>query len=78
MSLPRLWTTSGQELDPLRAIRREMENAFRAFDQSSSSSNIGAGAPAISVAETRDAFGITAELPGVDEKDIKVSLEENQ
>ena len=78
MSLPRLWTTSGQELDPLRAIRREMENVFRAFDQSSPSANIGAGAPAISVAETKDAFEVTVELPGVDEKDINVSLDENQ
>ena len=78
MSLPRLWMMGGQELDPFRAMRREMENMFRAFDQSSSSSNIGAGAPAISVAETRDAFEITAELPGADEKDIKVSLDENQ
>ena len=78
MSLPRLWMMGGQELDPFRAMRREMENMFRAFDQSSSSSNIGAGAPAISVAETRDAFEITAKLPGVDEKDIKISLDENQ
>jgi HSP20 family protein len=78
MSLPRLWTTSGHELDPFRAMRREMENAFRAFDQSSYSRNIGAGAPAISVAETKEAFEVTAELPGVEEKDIKVSLDENQ
>jgi HSP20 family protein len=78
MSVPRLWTTSSQELDPFRFIRREMENAFRAFDPSSHSPNIGAGAPAISVAETKDAFEVSAELPGVDEKDIKVSLDENQ
>jgi HSP20 family protein len=79
MSLPRLWTT-GQELtsDPFRAMRREMENVFRAFDQNLSSPDIGAGAPAISVAETKDAFEVTAELPGVDEKDIKVSLDGNQ
>jgi len=38
----------------------------------------GAGAPAINVAETKDAFEVTAELPGVDEKDIKVSLDDNQ
>jgi HSP20 family protein len=76
--LPRLWTTS-QELpwDPLR-MRREMENALRAFDQNSLSPDIGAGAPAINVAETKDAFEVTAELPGVDEKDIKVSLDDNQ
>jgi len=77
--LPRLGTTS-QELpwDPLRAMRREMENALRAFDQISPSPDIGAGAPAINVAETNDAFEVTAELPGVDEKDIKVSLDNNQ
>ena len=33
---------------------------------------IGVGAPAISVAETDDASEVTAELPGVDEKDIDV------
>ena len=77
MSLPRLWTRS-QELDPFRLIRREMENVFRTFDQNSPSPDIGAGAPAISVAETNDAFEVTAELPGVDEKDIKVSLDDNQ
>ena len=77
MTLPRLWTRS-QELDPFRVMRREMENAFRAFDQKPSSPDIGAGAPAINVAETNDAFEVTAELPGVDEKDINVSLDDNQ
>ena len=76
MSLPRLW--SGQDLDPFLTMRREMENVFRAFDQKPSSTGIGAGAPAISVAETNDAFEVTAELPGVDEKDINVSLDDNQ
>src|ERR1700721_4012388 len=55
-----------------------MGKAFRAFDQNSSAPDIGAGAPAISVAETNDALEVTAELPGVDENDIKVSLDGNQ
>src|SRR4249919_3436713 len=77
--LPRLWVTSSElPSDPFRAMRREMENAFRAFDQNWSSADIGAGAPAISVSETKNAFEVTAELPGVDEKDIKVSLDNNQ
>ena len=77
--LPRLWTTSPElTSDPFRAMRREMETALRAFDQTSSSSEIGASVPAINVAETKDAFELTAELPGVDEKDINVSLEDNQ
>ena len=77
MNLPRLWS---QQLssDPFQAMRREMENVFRAFDQNLSSPDIGAGAPAINVAETNDAFEVTAELPGVDENDIKVGLDENQ
>ena len=79
MNLPGLWTTNQElTLDPFRAIRREMESAVRAFNQNSSSPDIGAGAPAINVAETKDAFEVTAELPGVDEKDIKVSLDNNQ
>ena len=77
--LPRLWTASPELIsDPFRVMRREMENTLRAFDQNSSTPDIGAGAPAINVAETRDAFEVTAELPGVDEKDIKVSLDDNQ
>jgi HSP20 family protein len=77
--LPRLWTTSPElTSDPFRAMRREMENALRAFDQTSPSSDIGAGVPAINVAETKNAFELTAELPGVDEKDINVSLDGNQ
>jgi len=75
MSLPRLWN---QELDPFRIMRREMENVFRAFDQKASAPGIGAGVPAISVAETNDAFEVRAELPGVDEKDINVSVDDNQ
>src|ERR1700732_791751 len=59
-------------------MRREKENALRAFDRNSPSTEIGAGVPAIGVAETNDAFEVTAELPGVDEKDIKVSLNDNQ
>jgi HSP20 family protein len=40
-----------------------------------SAPDIGAGTPPINLAETKDAFEVTAELPGVDEKDIEVSLD---
>ena len=78
MNLPRLWTTNQELVDPFRAMRREIESAVRSYNLNSSSPGIGAGAPAINVAETKDAFEVTAELPGVDEKDIKVSLDSNQ
>ena len=59
MNLPRLWTTNQELVDPFRAMRRELENAVRSYDQNSSSPGIGAGAPAINVAETKDAFEVT-------------------
>jgi HSP20 family protein len=75
MKIPSLWSNN-QDLisDPFKPLRREMEDMFRAFDRNLPSPSIGAGAPAIDVAETNDAFEVTAELPGVEEKDIKVSL----
>jgi HSP20 family protein len=39
---------------------------------------LGAGVPAVNVAETDTAIEITAELPGVEEEDIRVSLQGNQ
>ena len=48
------------------------------FYQNLPSLNVGAGMPVIGVAETKDAIEVNAELPGVDEKDIKVSLDGNR
>jgi HSP20 family protein len=78
MKLPSLWT-SRQDLmsDPFRSIRREMEDMFRTFDRGLPSLRVGAGAPAINVAETKDAIEVTVEVPGVEEKDINVSLDGN-
>ena len=73
MKLPSLWS-GNQDLisDPFRSLR-PMEDMFRAFYR-----NVGAGVPAVDVAETKDAIEVSAELPGVDEKDIKVSLDGNR
>jgi HSP20 family protein len=64
--------------DPFRSIRREMEDMFRKFDQGLPSLRVGAGMPAINVAETKDALEVTIEVPGVEEKDINVTLDGNQ
>jgi HSP20 family protein len=79
MKIPSLWSNN-QDLmsDPFKSLRREMEDMFRAFDRKLPSPSIGAGVPAIDVAETNDAFEVTAELPGVEEKDINVSLDGNR
>jgi HSP20 family protein len=79
MKLPSLWSTR-QDLmsDPFRPIRREMEDMFRALDWHLPSLRVGASMPPVNVAETKDAIEVTTEVPGVDEKDIKVSLDGNQ
>lgn len=79
MKLPSLWS-GRQDLmsDPFRSIRREMEDMFRTFDRGLPSLRVGAGLPAINVAETKDAFEVTVEIPGVEEKDINVSLDGNE
>jgi len=79
MKLPSLWS-AGSELstDPFSSFRRDVEDMFRTFGRRWPAVDFGAGAPALNVAETKDAIEVTAELPGVDEKDIKVSLDGNQ
>jgi HSP20 family protein len=79
MKLPSLWAQSDRLMsDPFRSFRREMEDAFRAFSRGQPSVNIGASTPAINVAEATDAIEVTVELPGVEEKDIKVSVDANR
>lgn len=81
MRLPSLWSQSDRlTSEPFRTFRREIEDMFRTFDRSLPSFNldVGAAAPAINVAETSEAIEVTAELPGVEEKDLKVGVEGNR
>lgn len=80
MRLPSLWSSENQHLvsDPFKAFRREIDEMFRAFDRGGFQLAVGATAPAMNVAETEKAIEVTAELPGVEEKDIKVNVEGNR
>jgi HSP20 family protein len=78
MKLPGLWSRSDLAAHPYKTFRQEMENWLSQIDKSLPSLSLGAGVPAVNVAETDKAIEITAELPGVEEKDIKVSLEGSQ
>lgn len=75
--LPSLWAR-GAGLDPFRAVQREMDEMFRNFGRGGEPVSVGAAAPALNIAETADKIEVTAEIPGVDEKDIKVSVEGNR
>lgn len=71
----------GRDLDPFFSMRRDfdrmVEDMFRttpALPEIWGSGNL---APKVDVKETSDAIEVTAELPGVDEKDVDVELHDN-
>ena len=75
--LPSLWARSAG-VDPFRAMQREMDEMFRNFGRGMGTLDVGAATPALNIAETADQIEVTAEIPGVDENDIKVSVEGNR
>jgi HSP20 family protein len=67
-----------EEESPFTLLRREMDslfdNFFRGFELEPFESHMGAFTPKVDVNETDKEIKISAELPGMDEKDIDVSL----
>lgn len=74
--LPSLWN---DERRPLGQLHREIDRMFDEFLGSGQPATPGSGgivmAPRMDMAETDDSIEITAELPGVDEKDLDVTVE---
>jgi HSP20 family protein len=72
--LPPMFTRGGEGLG---SLFREIEKTFDDFSRRSPLSGYfgdGASAPKIDVSEGKDGLEVTAELPGVEEKDIDVTL----
>ncbi|CAN7573674.1 Hsp20/alpha crystallin family protein [Phenylobacterium sp. LjRoot225] len=69
--------------DPFTAFRREMDQLFDTFftpaeARSFASSDLTAAVrPSVDVQETEQAYTVTAELPGIDQKDIELNLSDN-
>jgi len=82
--------TSLQSWRPFEALRHEVDRLFDSFDRDASRSSFhrsffdaapilgrelaGSGAPAVDIAEKPNAYEVTAELPGLDEKNVEVTL----
>jgi HSP20 family protein len=75
---PQIWR-------PFETLRREIDRVFNDFDGGLFASPFRrslfdvaplavAGAPAVDIAEKEKAYEVTAELPGMDEKNIEVTL----
>jgi HSP20 family protein len=68
--VPSFWNDN---TSPLVSLRKEMDKLFEDFGRGGETGS-GFGMPAINVVETDSGLELTAELPGVAEKDIDVSL----
>ena len=62
--------------DPFRTLFQEVQKTFEDFSRRSPFARFSSDilSPKIDVAESKGAIDITAELPGVDEKDVDVTL----
>jgi HSP20 family protein len=63
---------------PFENLRREIDRLFEDFDTGFWRAPLqrafaGAGMPAVDIAETEKSYEITAELPGLDEKNVEVN-----
>jgi HSP20 family protein len=76
--IPSFFTHDGR--DPFRDLQRQIDRVFSDFSgdmRPMVSGRNGVMGISVDVAETDKALEITAELPGVDEKDIDLSLTDN-
>lgn len=78
------WTRGKGELDPFEALHRQIDRAFddvwRGFDLAPFGARFGFGemSPSLDVSETETEIHVSAELPGLDEKDIEVELADDR
>ena len=80
--LPSLWDKDSYE--PFHSLQREIDRVFNDFSRGGHhplTSRDGNGAmrlmPSVDIVETDGTLEVTAELPGVDEADIEVTLSDN-
>ena len=79
--LPALWSDNRNELEPFRMLQNEIDRLFTNFTTDLpligrwSGNGSGRLAVQVDVAETEKAIEVKADLPGVSEKDIDVSLD---
>jgi HSP20 family protein len=76
MARPYLPSFFGRGDDPFGSLFREVQKTFEDFSQRTPFARFSADtlSPKIDIGESKDAIDVTAELPGVDEKDLDVTV----
>jgi len=78
--IPKFWSDNKSGGDVFSSLHREIDRVFDQFHSnenwplSALTSDNGKLAPRVNISETEKEIEVTAELPGVDEKEIDVSL----
>jgi len=71
------WSTpAGKNEDPFTALQRQMNELFANFGQGFPASREGWLSPAMDVKETDKDVLVSCELPGVEQKDVEITLSE--
>ncbi len=72
---------TGADADPFTAMRREMDRLFDGFTRDWSVPAVASGGafltPKVNVSETDAGLELTAELPGIDQKNISLDIADN-
>jgi HSP20 family protein len=81
-ALSPLWTDSFDLLNPFTLMRRMQEELNRAFSpagngNSSGRANSGLWVPAVELAQREGNFIVSAELPGISDKDVTVEIDDD-
>lgn len=77
--LPSLWNDKREgEENPFLSLRKQMDSIFDDFTGRGAMSGSGALAVRSNVSETDKEIRVTAELPGIDQKDIDISVTGNR
>jgi HSP20 family protein len=71
--LPSLW---GRSYDPFAVLRRDFDRFLTGFDHAMPTwMNGGSSYPAVDMADTMEAIEVSAELPGISEKEVRLTVE---
>jgi HSP20 family protein len=67
----------GRQFSPLTALQQEIDRLFDGFGRGFSATSASPLLPSMDVSETEKEIEITAELPGLEEKDVQLNVADN-
>jgi HSP20 family protein len=70
------WRPRGLARSPFRELAREMHEAFGPFFPAWSEERVSTWMPAVDMVDEKDEIVVKADLPGLDQKDIEVTVQD--